>query len=349
LCFVWLGEKLPDYAHISLRLATQHSHVPTVLLCNKDVGTIDFVTEQYFVEDFYTRDDAIAAAKENYAKHYDINFWNDYWFKTLERYFILLQFMRHYKAASFFQAELDNLIFDIHDLPDILDKMGKGVFIPRINKETAAGSLIYTNSEDGINALCACAVKCSKDGLNDMQILARFLDSSVYGITLPSEKTIVEGISYPTKIGIFDSHLLGLCIFGLDGRIHGQLVKNRLPPFFAFDNPQRQLNELQISINLNKSIAVFSYPSTKEDYNIRNLHIHSKIFYQINNSKRLQHIQRTFNAGKSIIIYCDYKYQIKELPRRLIVMLKKIIKNLLPYFVVKQYKRFKTTPPPPPK
>jgi hypothetical protein len=250
--------------------------------------------------------------------------------------------MRYYKVASFFQAELDNLIFDIHDLPDNLNKMGNGVFIPRINKEIAAGSLIYINSEEGLSALCACAVECSNDGLTDMQILARFLDSSVYGITLPSEKTIVETISDPTNIGIFDSLLLGQCIFGLDARISDQLVKNRLSPFFTFDNPQRQLNELQISINLNKSIAFFSYPPTKEGYNIRNLHIHSKVFNQINNPKRLQYIQKTFNAGKSIVIYCDYKYHINQLPRRLIVMLKKIIKNLLPYYVVRQYQRSKS-------
>ena len=46
LVYAWLGETLPDWARISLRIAGRTSGLSTVLICSRKIGVIDGVTRQ---------------------------------------------------------------------------------------------------------------------------------------------------------------------------------------------------------------------------------------------------------------------------------------------------------------
>jgi hypothetical protein len=139
-----------------------------------------------------------------------------------------------------------------------------------------------------------------------MHILASFLLHSKYGFCLPSEKTISGNTEYDQKLGIFDTAVIGQYIFGSDPRRNNFFVRNRQRFMLSLRGMDMlRMEHITLMIDFSHSAATAKLETTGQSYLIRNLHIHSKIFDQIANPKRLQYILKRFNAGKSTVIYCD--------------------------------------------
>lgn len=64
LVFVWLGDALPDWAKIALRIAGRTSGLSTVLICSRKIGVVDGVARQVWLEDVYEPPEDKWAAKK---------------------------------------------------------------------------------------------------------------------------------------------------------------------------------------------------------------------------------------------------------------------------------------------
>lgn len=303
LVYVWIGDKLPEYAKISLDISRRTSRMPIVLISNKKIGTISGVDEQIFIEDFYSRPLKLS----NLEKKLEADSVDYFWLKTIERFFIICQYLEYRSESRIFHAELDNLVFNILELADKLDSIKKGIFIPYLDGDYASSSLIYINSLEAMKNLCDFALN-SLEGefLNDMQILARFAKKSELCGVLPSEGCIGGGYKKgrdfidPDLIGgIFDIARLGQFLFGVDLSNSAGVVFNRKN--ISIGKLILSLDRLRFDVNIESGYALVY--DLQREYNLYNLHVHSKIFSQLINGKRLEKIVKRINYGKRTMIF----------------------------------------------
>jgi hypothetical protein len=297
LIFVWIGNELPLYAHISIELAKKNSGLKVILLCNKANSICQESDETYFIEDFYTRPIEL---EKNIAK-YDYRFRGGFWIYTLERFFVINSFIQQQKIEKCFFAELDNLIFNLEGLGEKLDARNKGLYLQAYRNYGTAG-FGYIAKKDTFQKFCNFCIEKTALGLTDMQDIANFCQENAETFTLP----FITDLSNDAKeLGIFDIASIGQYVFGNDARISNYRTKNRRKFFTNLWNmPMQALSAMNININFsNKSCEALISGNV---YPVRNIHIHSKVFDQINNPKRLAYILKTFNQGKSIIVYWDF-------------------------------------------
>ena len=90
--FVYLGKSLPTYVESSINLALKYSGLAVHLLGNAtikpNISNISFNFTA--VEDFYDSKEFVEAAKRVW---YDHTFRNGFWLKSLERFFVLEQYV----------------------------------------------------------------------------------------------------------------------------------------------------------------------------------------------------------------------------------------------------------------
>ena len=139
--FAWLGDTLPDWARIALRIAGRTSGLSTVLICGRKIGVVDGVARQVWLEDFYEPPEDKWTAK----KGIKFGFRNGFWQKAFERFIVLEQYVTKYGVTSLFHAEVDNLLFRLGGLSRSLDAVGDGFFCPRDTKARGIASLVYIN------------------------------------------------------------------------------------------------------------------------------------------------------------------------------------------------------------
>ena len=108
--FIFIGDKLPRYAKASLEIAGRWSGLQPQLLAprkllakmkNSDVSLVA-------LEDFYSNEGFHDAANRLL---YPSDFRNKFWVKTLERLFVLEQYLAETQDPHIFHAELDQLLF----------------------------------------------------------------------------------------------------------------------------------------------------------------------------------------------------------------------------------------------
>ena len=143
--FVFIEDKLPKYAIASIHLAKKFSGLKIHLIGNsifkKQINKlhINFTS----IESFYCSKKFEKSTKNiNLEK----NFRNGFWIKTLERFFILEQFMIKKKIKSIFHAEIDQLLFRCDQLIESINKTNKkGLFVPFACKKRAVASVLFIN------------------------------------------------------------------------------------------------------------------------------------------------------------------------------------------------------------
>lgn len=299
LVFIWIGKSIPKWLKPAVIFASKNSGCNVTLLHSIEslyIPNIKLIN----INEFYQRSDLL----KNVEFFGDLEFRNEFWLRTTERFLILRDYMSHYSIKKCFHAECDNLIFNIELLSNALDKIGEGLFAPRDSLNRAVASLIYINSYNSINKFCN-NIFTNQEKVNDMYLLGEYLSTSIDGYSLPIESCLNNStnwnyISIDTVGGIFDANSLGQYLFGVDPR----------------NDPYNPVYNLFINENLTLDLKdmIFDYDGTSfflknsdKKIKIFNLHIHSKNLEIILNRKKIDKIIYSTNKQRKIIVSHYYR------------------------------------------
>jgi len=349
--FVYLGYPLPKYAVASLKLAKEYGGMKVHLLASKknkkfiDSLLINFTA----LEDFY--DNKIFEPSERNLLN-DKNFLNGFWLKTLERFFVLSQFVKKNKLENFFHAELDQLLFGADELVLNIEKSQKsGIFIPFHSNTEAIASVFYCNN---IHSLDSLLMTASTSGYrNEMELIAKCAQnnpnlfialptmvSKIIGSDIAKSKNIFE-LSPTVLGGVVDAAQVGAWIAGLDV-FHtpmNQMPKTKFVEPLRDDLLSRQhLEKFKFQIDFEKNQLNIVFDNT---FLIRifNLHIHSKIHQSLVGPRSLLiQLFEEANQDKSVSLKAARKIHLKNILDRVFrnissankfsLMIKKILKVL---------------------
>ena len=317
LIFVYDG-LLPEYSFYSLDLAKKLSKKKIILLITKNNKKIPKGVEYYYIEDFYKGD----LVKEINFSNYHEKFWNGFWVKTIERFFILESFCKHFKIENFFHAELDNIVFDIELLDKKLDKFGKKIFFTKDRFDRGMVGFIYINSVNFLSEFCNfCLKNLKKKYFIDFELLGNF--SNLYEekcVILPNElhafqndKISFKAIDTSELDGIVDGVRIGCFLFGDDPRIVSSFVYNKVQPIGIDNKTNFDYNELRFIYSKSKKELLIQHKITNKSVKIYNLHIHSKLFKKISKDKYFIKILNKINSGETTLMTLNLKNIFKNI------------------------------------
>jgi len=296
--FVYLGDSLPKYTIASLKLAKEYSGMNVHILTSKKNQKLINLSFSNFtaIEDFY--DDKIFNISKKKILN-NLNFRNNFWLKTLERFFVLHQFANANKLNSFFHAELDQLLFGVNELVLNIEKTHKtGIFVPFHNNKMAVASVFYCNNIDSLKTMLTAA---SDDIVyrNEMELIAIWAKNnhnSVISLPTMASKIIRPNIATPKNIielspldlgGVVDAAQVGQWVGGID-TLHIPIHKTPKTKFVDSlgENliSREQFEKFKFYINFQKNKLDVVYDDTFVT-RIFNLHIHSKIHQSLLNSR----------------------------------------------------------------
>jgi hypothetical protein len=301
LVYVWLGDQIPEWVSKALYLARKTCDLELHLVLSKKIILSCEGVNKYYLEDFYCQHKFF----EDAYKSESSNERNGFWIKTIERFFVLEQFMVKAKFSTVFHAELDNIVFSLKSLGEMLNAVGSGLFCPRDSNHRGIASLIYVNNINTLQDLNKYYINNYKNIENDMQLLGSALSTGKDFYSLPNEslfsrdgRALWDSVD-PLRIGgIFDSAAIGQYLFGTDpsnyaGRIFNGVVN---------ENSGCDLSDLQfIALNKGYAMAIKS-KKLSNHINIYNLHIHSKAFSQISDLSWYQMVLNDISCGKKTLI-----------------------------------------------
>ena len=317
LIFVYDG-LLPEYSFYSLDLINKLSKKKIILLITKNNKKIPKEVEHHYIEDFYKGN---LSKKINFS-NYHKKFWNGFWIKTIERFFILESFCKYFKIENFFHAELDNIVFDIESLGKKLDKYGKKIFFTKDRFDRGIAGFIYINSINFLRQFCNfCLENLKKKYFIDFELLGNF--SNLYRekcIILPNELHAFqnEKISFksldPLEIdGIIDGARIGAYLFGDDPRIVNGFVFNKVQPIGIDNKTNFNYSDLRFIYSNSKKKLLIQHKITNKSFKIYNLHIHSKLFKKISKDKYFIKIINKINSGEKTLMTLNLKNMFKNI------------------------------------
>ena len=301
--FIFVGE-FPEYAYDSLEINSNNIDNEIILLC--EINKINKLKisnriKIYDLQDFYFNLTNIKVKKkiEEYR--------NKFWLKTIERYFILYNFVKYKKIQEFYHAELDNIIGNISNLHTKLNKFHNKFFFTTY-KNYGYGSFVYINNLNILNKFCTFSLsKLKKNFSNDMQLLglfAKYYPSKVLMLpTIDSLYNNNKNMNLLKKIkGLFDDARIGIFLFGHDPQNYCNVVLNRrkyLTDSFSFSNLKKFKFEIKnrnfILLNNNEKIKIY------------NFHVHSKLIKKIFINKKYKKIIKRSNKNLDTLIYLNLK------------------------------------------
>jgi hypothetical protein len=287
--FVYLGNSFPNYAIASLKLAVENSGMAVRILGNHNLKKKAEIAGVVFtsIEDFYNPDEFKKVEHKVILPH---NFRQGFWLKTLERFFVIHQYMSTFGISQVFHAELDQLLFGCSNLVKKIESSEKvGIFVPFHTVDLAVASIFYCNNIEALGSLLDYS-KEENNFYNEMSLIAMWAKSNPNNIfALPTLSTVINGSKVFTQHGIstlnpeqvggiVDAAQLGQWVGGEDPR---NIPVNIRPTnqYHETNNleiiSRSQLSKAQISLQKNGHIAI----STESSGSIRiyNLHLHSKI------------------------------------------------------------------------
>lgn len=297
--FVYLGKTLPQYAKASLALASEYSGMHVHLIGNRELfpGLNDSLCDFTAIEDFQT-DNSLNVHKAKIKS--DKNFRDGFWFKTLERFFVLYDFARYRQLKSIFHAELDQFLFGTDELVKNIEKNNRsGIFVPFHSDKAAIASVFYCNQLDALRSLLIEAIN-GDTYPNEMALIAQWAAKNLdMAVSLPTAASLIKGRNVATPKGLWeitaselggvvDAAQLGQWIAGIDPR---NVPIWELPKTKFVDKPaknllsQRELESLSFELGFDKRtllLAIDKAPTAR----VFNLHIHSKIHQLVNNYPR---------------------------------------------------------------
>ncbi len=290
LVFVYLGMNFPDYAKASLELVRRTNDIKIVLLANENVrqqvcnSNIEFIP----VEEFY---DTSIFSPIKRANLNSSTFRDGFWLKTLERFFVIEQFMNAFSEKNIVHAELDQLLFRVDVLSkNLSDAKFSGLMIPFHVPGIAVASVVFISDASLLTDFVNYSVKQTSFD-SEMSLLAKWANGSSFNIcAAPTFSSLIHTFDYESKIGlplidtsttqgILDPAQVGQWVGGIDPRN----VPLRLSPINKFVDPPRDLllgrDDLSEFVFKFDSVEGFldvdyrHYSSSR----LYNLHLHSKI------------------------------------------------------------------------
>lgn len=251
---------------------------------NVPKNDVDFTA----IEDFYDGDRFWMARKNIMLDH---SFREGLFLKSLERFFVLEQFMQMNKMESIFHAELDQLLFRTDQLVNNLDNTKRhGIFIPFHTSDTAVASVFYCNNQESLLSLLE--FSCSGGEYpHEMALISNWAAKNRNEVfALPTLASLISNkkriSSLPIDVlqasevgGIVDAAQIGQWIGGIDPRNVPIGVVPRTKFVDKADEmllSREQLIMTRFRINKDSGNLVCNYDGPSA-VNLYNLHLHSKI------------------------------------------------------------------------
>lgn len=243
---------MPEYAQVSIRQSKKFF---------TDITILDESYAKDKVEAFYT------LCKQSYPFFVT----NPFWFFTLARLYILLDYTIENKIQNFIHIEYDNLIYGE---PVFLDKLPKGIYFTQVGPNIGSAGFMCSN--------CMEATKTFQNGLLQLLIAGQqFLAKELKSIHLYE----MEMIDYLNRRGLCkylpllpQDNLFPEAGFVFDGASYGQYLggtnNGHDKGWFGLHHyVGHQLNDKTIEVSFDQIPKVSQGTVTA---NIFNLHIHNK-------------------------------------------------------------------------
>ena len=289
--FVYIGDKIPSYALHSLQMARKYSGQDVLLLANRSaiakIKTVDFPVVE--IESFYNPLNFQSIQKKLVG---DAKFRNSLWLRSLERFFVLEQYLTWTKKSEVFHAELDQFLFDTSKLVTNLRRTGVlAAFFPIHSQDAVVASIMYCNNLNALRAFLSYAKYVSSFS-SEMELIARWARSDLnhHFAELPATHNFIlrkvlpvfpnTQLIPPNELqGVVDPAELGQWLMGIDPRN----VPLTQRPMNKFVGPESNSNLSQsilsgISLNFESdSNSLMLELLDGRTMQIFNLHNHSKI------------------------------------------------------------------------
>lgn len=289
LVFVFLGKNFPNYASYALKLAKEYSGLNIRIITDeKHYKKLKKINIQFnSLESFYVPD---SFNEISHKISMPSKFRDGFWLRTLERFFVLEQFMTKFNCTRIFHAELDQLLFNCSKLLSNLDNSGfKGIALPFHSPEKAIASVFYCNDVNDLRSLVT-SIENFENFENEMSYIAKWAYSNPEKIKiLPTlgflsneftdiEKPILNFFSKKELEGVCDAAQLGQWVGGEDPRNVpiSQKPKNKFNDTDSnFNLKTVDLIKLKLDLQVNGDlIAEFD---NQQKVKVYNLHLHSKV------------------------------------------------------------------------
>jgi hypothetical protein len=335
--FVYLGPNLPRYGLASIELASRYSGVNVHLIGNAKMARSLRNSPARFtaVEDFYNEAEFRDVSKRITFPH---SFRQGFWLKTLERFFVLSQYMSTENLDSIFHAELDQLLFRADLLLSKLDEASqRGLFLPFHTADLAVASVFYCNSQGALRSLLDFASEAGTFS-NEMMLIANWAKHNPeHMFPLPTTASVVDASANPPYLaltlnsnqigGVVDAAQLGWWVAGVDPR-NVPILDLPLTKFADKTEvslmSRQQLSRLKFNFNPQDGFLNVEY-GEEFDTKLFNLHIHSKIHRHLLRSD--SSLERLFSQANQIRPTLIPGVRRVQLWSRLTVFLERVARN----------------------
>lgn len=297
IIFIWVNSKLPSYAYDSLRFCNDANPSREIFLLT---NASNYGIAQGFATIFQIGEVEISKLNSFLPK---MQFKGDFWINTSLRFLILERFLRDFKIQSFYHAELDNVIFNLDGIDHVLNGVGKGIFVPRDSEDRAIASLLFCNRPESISELIEIYVSSNPPPLHDMDALGKYANMHrSYFFALPTESfqknSEIWNVVSPQKLGgIFDAAAIGQYLLGVD-TIHCRFK----PCKNGFMNENCNIDLGSVDFIVKDAKILIRFRSSKTEFQIHNIHLHSKNFAAFNEIMNNGKILTKLNMGEISII-----------------------------------------------
>ena len=352
--FIYLGTRVPKYVDASLQLACEYSGLPVTFIGEGALRKRFLHLDINFIElnSFYNPKKFQQVKNNVKLDHF---FRAGFWLHTLERLFVLEQFMVSDSRSTIFHAELDQLLFGVDDLINNIEKTKlTGVFFPFHNTNKAVASVFFCNKIDSLRLLID---EASMGGsfANEMELLVRWASKSPeHFFALPTItdvsckiKNIEKNSSYRTLDyqflgGVVDAAELGLWVAGRDPR--NLALSERPATKFTYPNeraamPRSYLERLRFHFFSMENHLMVIDKNNGDQIRIYNLHIQAKIHPWLKSNKT--HMSQLFQNSNSNNIYFIPGTRLTQIAYAFTVIMQRIRKEKLRYVVVKSTELFR--------
>jgi hypothetical protein len=297
IIFIYKGI-LPQYIYDSINYNNKTNYGKIILICDLKILKKKKIIKKIKTFDYKEFDLNIEINLNKQIK----KFRSGFWLKTIERYFILLNFVKFYNIREFYHAELDNVFSNLNDLHKKLNTIGKYFYLTTVNlNKQAFGSVIYINQVKILENFCTfIKKKLEKKFYNDMELLYLFAKKNINEIKyLPTFLGIKNKsyVNYKDLNGIFDNLNLGVYIFGTDPRNHARPIYNREN---LYQNKKMENILKNSTFNIIKKNFLLTLENKK--LNVFNIHIHSKLIRKFFIKKQHSTLLKNFNRGQQSLI-----------------------------------------------
>jgi hypothetical protein len=339
IVFVHFGKKIPEYLRLNIdRTRKLFPGYRIVLITNPDCK----FKSKPGIDIFEFTPDSSADYVASKLSH-PREFRNDFWFKTILRFFAL-RTLQDFEEEETLHIESDVIL--AQDFPiSQFTQFGKLLSYPLVSHERGIGSIVYVKNLEIMQRYIDCVLKLVERNSNttDMLILREFYDLNLKDIqilpTAPTnqtsfqqsiEKPILEQMENGQRIfrGVFDGSDLGIFLGGIDPR------NNKGRRILGHEIQENYVVVKNLKLEYSSSRNFVSILDVKNNTHVPlyNLHIHSKDlrFFDINKSskilkKRVDEFEtlKGFNFLPSVY----FRAALNAIVRRIGLQIKKVFKH----------------------